>query len=174
MMKQFVTVAAFLLLGQAALAATADQKGAVQSDKLGASQQVGARVDEVDPDGAAASAGIKPGDIILAINGKPIATLADINPIVAASGKRPLVVEIDRGGKHMRVKVVPHVTSEMTAQGTVQHKVLGISHTDMVVDPHPPKPQNLMNTMFSDEPEPAQKGPQNLMSIMFPPKAEAQ
>jgi S1-C subfamily serine protease len=147
MNRPFMTAAALLVLGHAALAASPDQKPLQPSDKPPAHQQFGsgARVDEVDQDGAAASAGIKPGDVILAINGKPINSHLDINPIVAASGKRPLAIDIDREGARLRVKVTPRISNESTAQGNVQHKVLGISHTDMVPDPDAKRPQNLMN-----------------------------
>lgn len=70
----FETVAAFLVLGHAAVAANL---------QLGS----GARVDDVDVDGAAASAGIQPGDLILAIDGKPINGYSDIDPVVEASSK---------------------------------------------------------------------------------------
>jgi membrane-associated protease RseP (regulator of RpoE activity) len=135
----------------------------------------GAKVDEVDPDSAAATAGIRPGDVIVAINGRPINAFADIEPIVATSGKRPLLVDLDRGGSHMRVKVTPRVVTESTAQGMVDHKTLGISHTDYVVDPHPKRPQNLVNLLFPpDEPkpppgsapaEPERPEPRNLMEL---------
>jgi membrane-associated protease RseP (regulator of RpoE activity) len=160
MKRQLMTAAALLVLGSAAFAANPDQKPLQPSDKPPAQQHFGsgARIDQVDADGAAASAGIKAGDVILAINGKPINSHPEINSIVAASGKRPLVIDIDRGGTHVRVKVTPRVVNEATAQGNVQHKVLGISHTDMVPDTDVKRPQNLMNMTFPPEKE---KGAEN-------------
>jgi len=126
---RFVTVAALLMLGHAALAASPQQNPAQPSDKPSVRQQFGSgvRVAEVDADSAAASAGIKSGDVILAINGKPINSRLDIDPLVEASGKRPLAIEIDRAGAHLRLKVTPRLSSEPAAQGSVQRKLLGIS-----------------------------------------------
>lgn len=172
MYKRVLTIAAVVLLGCAPLAARPAHKA---HEQFGS----GARVDGVDLDGAAAAAGIKPGDLIVAIDGKPINGYPDINPIVDASGPRPLRVDIDRNGQHMRVKVTPRASSEQTAQGGAQHKVLGISHTEMVADPNPPRPQNLVNMMFSDNKETAPKEgepppPRNLMEMLFPPAPEPQ
>jgi PDZ domain/Bacterial SH3 domain len=140
--------------------------------KLPVHQQfgTGARVDEVDADGAAASAGIKPGDVILAIGGKPINSHLDINPILAASGKRPLAIDIDRGGTRLRLKVMPRASNAPTAQGNVRRKVLGISHADAVPGLSPRRPQN--PTSVPENPEPPPSKPQNFMSIMFPPTPE--
>ena len=56
------------------------------------------RVDELVPDGAAASAGFKPGDLIVSIDGQPIETFADMQRIVSASADRELTFEVNRGG----------------------------------------------------------------------------
>jgi PDZ domain/Bacterial SH3 domain len=129
--------------------------------KLPVHQQfgTGVRVDEMDADGAAASAGIKPGDVILAIGGKPINSHPDISPIVAASVKRPLAIDIDRSGTRLRLKVMPRVSDASTAQGNVQRKVLGISHAVAVPDPNPQRPQSLMSIIFPPTPEPSENTP---------------
>lgn len=169
---------ALLLLGGSALVADAEAK----SSKMPVTKQFGsgARVDEVAPDSAAANAGMKPGDLILAIDGKPINSPQDINPLLAASGKHPLVFDLDRGGTRMLLKVTPQVVTE----SGVQHKVLGISHTDLVSDPKE-RPHDLYHIMFSPEPakpkpgvdqkpgtqsEPEREGPNDLYHIIFPDK----
>jgi S1-C subfamily serine protease len=134
MNKWLATAVPLMLLAAAAVSLPAASKPA-------ATQNVGsgAKIDQVDSDGAAAAAGIRPGDLIVAINGRLINSF--IEPIVATSGKRPLLVDLDRGGSRMRVKVTPRVVTESTAQGMIDHKTLGISHTDYVVDAHPKRPQ---------------------------------
>jgi membrane-associated protease RseP (regulator of RpoE activity) len=155
MKKRFVTLAALLVLCQGALAAGSHLQ-------LGA----GARVDDVDANSPAASAGIKPGDVIRAIDGKPVNAYSDIDPTVAAAGNRPLVVDIDRGGKHLRVKVKAQDSADPS------HKILGISHVEAVAAPKPK--WNLVNAMFADHPkdekgsEPEKEGPHDLYHIMFP------
>ena len=39
-------------------------------------------------DGAAAKAGVEQGDVVLAVNGKPVATVGDVKTILAAKPKR--------------------------------------------------------------------------------------
>jgi regulator of sigma E protease len=65
------------------------------------------RVDELVPGGAAASAGFKPGDVILSIDGAAIDTFADMQRIVSANADRELTFEIDRGGQLMTLKATP-------------------------------------------------------------------
>jgi membrane-associated protease RseP (regulator of RpoE activity) len=132
MKKRFVIVAALLVLGQPALAA---------NPQFGA----GAQVDEVDANGAAASAGIQAGDFILAIDGKPINNYSDIEPIVSASRKPALTVDIGRGTAHLRVKVTPHVSTEATGP----RKLLGISQLGAAEAPK--QRWNLVNAMFGPE-----------------------
>ena len=43
------------------------------------------RVDELVPDGAAANAGFKAGDVIVSIDGQPVEAFADMQRIVSAS-----------------------------------------------------------------------------------------
>ncbi|MGO9008398.1 MAG: PDZ domain-containing protein [Beijerinckiaceae bacterium] len=127
-----LTGAVLLVLGHAAVAANPEQKPARHTDQAPVLQQPGSgtKVDEVAPDSAAAKAGIRPGDVIIGINGKPINTYLDIAPILAASGGRPLTIDIDRGGTRVRVKATPHRSNEPTPQDGAQHWLLGITHTE--------------------------------------------
>jgi membrane-associated protease RseP (regulator of RpoE activity) len=153
MKKHLAAIAVLMMLGQTAFAV-----------QLGS----GAQVDEVDADGPAAGAGIKPGDIIRAIGGVPINGFSDIDPAVSAPGNRPLIVEIDRGGKHLRVKATPRLDP------TGSHKTLGISHVEPGVAAKPS--WTLVNSMFGDhsqsdpKSEPERQGPNDLYHIMFPDK----
>jgi regulator of sigma E protease len=83
-------------------------------------QVIPARVDAVQPDSAAAAAGLKPGDLIVAIDGRPIESFSDMQRIVSASAGRTLTLTIDRGGAHLDVKATP------TRRGFC-NAVLGIS-----------------------------------------------
>ena len=88
MKKHFAPVAALLMmLGPSAYAAS-------HQPQLGS----GAQVDEVDPNGAAAQAGIRPGDVIRAIGKMPINGYPDIDPALTAGGKAPLTIDVDRDG----------------------------------------------------------------------------
>jgi regulator of sigma E protease len=70
-------------------------------------QVIPAQVDAVQPDSAAAAAGIKPGDTIVAIDGQPIDNFADMQRIVAGSGGRTLAITINRGGVREDIKATP-------------------------------------------------------------------
>ena len=55
-------------------------------------QTTTARVDAVQPDSAAAAAGLKPGDVVLAIDGRAIESFSDMQRIVSANAGRTLHV----------------------------------------------------------------------------------
>jgi predicted metalloprotease with PDZ domain len=165
MKRQLASLAALLLISQTAVAAT--------PQKLG----TGTKIDEVDANGPAAAAGVRAGDVIRAIGGMPINTYSDIDSALAAGGNRPLPIDIDRDGKHLRLKVKAQDSTES------QHKVLGITHLEPVPAPEPR--WNLVNAMFGDHPqtarageagkpgqpaEPEKEGPHDLYHIMFPDK----
>jgi regulator of sigma E protease len=65
------------------------------------------RVDELVPDGAAAAAGFKPGDVIVSIDGQGIETFADMQRIVSASADHELTFEVNRGGVPVTLKATP-------------------------------------------------------------------
>jgi serine protease Do len=52
----------------------------------------------VDPEGAAASAGIRQGDVIEEVNRKPVRTAEDLRAALKGSGSRPALVLLNRRG----------------------------------------------------------------------------
>jgi regulator of sigma E protease len=65
------------------------------------------RVDELVPDGAAARAGFKVGDVIVSIDGQKIESFADMQRIVSAGADQDLSFEIRRGGVTINIKATP-------------------------------------------------------------------
>ncbi|HJZ43494.1 MAG TPA: RIP metalloprotease RseP [Hyphomicrobiaceae bacterium] len=65
------------------------------------------RVDELVPDGAAAAAGFKSGDLIVSIDGQPIETFSEMQRIVSASADRELTFEVSRAGRILTLKAIP-------------------------------------------------------------------
>lgn len=61
----------------------------------------------VDPMGAAAEAGIQPGDVIEEINKQPINSAGDVQPALAKSGSQPALVRINRQGQNLFLTVTP-------------------------------------------------------------------
>jgi regulator of sigma E protease len=68
-----------------------------------------ARVDQVQPGSAAEMAGIKSGDVVVEIDGKPIEGFSQLQRIVQTSGGRPLTITVDRGGVRLDLKATPTV-----------------------------------------------------------------
>jgi serine protease Do len=58
----------------------------------------GVVISGVDPSGAAASAGLREGDVIQQINGRPVQSTEEVRSALSAAGDKPAVLLIARGG----------------------------------------------------------------------------
>ena len=93
-------------------------------------QTTSARVDAVQPGSAAATAGFKPGDVVLSIDNEKIESFADMQRIVSVSAGDTLSIEVDRGGEHLTLKAVPELKELKDNFGNTQRiGVLGISRS---------------------------------------------
>lgn len=91
-------------------------------------QSTTARVDSVQPGSAAAAAGFVAGDVITAINGRPIATFTDMQRVVSTSAGQPLDIAVDRGGMRLVLRATPALREVKDNFGNVHRiGVLGIS-----------------------------------------------
>jgi regulator of sigma E protease len=87
-----------------------------------------ARVDTVQPESAAAAAGLQPGDVVVAIDGRPINSFNEMQRIVSTSAGRQLMIEIDRDGERKTLQAVPMLRESKDSFGNVQRNgVLGIT-----------------------------------------------
>jgi regulator of sigma E protease len=90
-------------------------------------QTMSARVDAVQAGSPAATAGFEPGDLVLAINGQPIDSFADMQRIVADSAGQTLQISVDRKGTQRALKATPVLQEEKDIFGNVQRiGLLGI------------------------------------------------
>jgi regulator of sigma E protease len=64
-------------------------------------------VDKVLPDGPGALAGLQKGDLIVAVNGKPVADGVDFIQAVSALAGRTVQVDVQRGGRSFPLAVTP-------------------------------------------------------------------
>jgi regulator of sigma E protease len=93
-------------------------------------QTMSARVDAVQPDSAAAAAGFQPGDIVTAIDGKPIDNFTDMQRIVSESAGDTLKISVDRKGTQLLLQAAPVLKEVKDAFGNVHRiGILGISRS---------------------------------------------
>ena len=93
-------------------------------------QTTTARVDAVLPDSAAAAAGLKPGDVVLAIDGRTIESFSDMQRVVSANAGRTLKLQIDRGGAPTTLTATPALKQGKDGFGnSTCQAVLGVSRS---------------------------------------------
>lgn len=87
------------------------------------------RVDEVLPGSAAAEAGIRKGDLIVAIEGRQIDSFSQIQQQVITRGGEELKVVIEREGQRIDLAVVPKIQEEPDGfGGKMRIGLLGVRH----------------------------------------------
>ena len=74
-------------------------------------------VDTVQPGSAAQQSGILPGDVVLAVDGQPVAAFESLRDAVGASEGRALVLQIWRDGTELDVTLTPRRMDLPTADG---------------------------------------------------------
>lgn len=93
-------------------------------------QTTAARIDAVQPESAAAAAGLKPGDVVLAIDGRRVESFSDMQRIVSSNAGRTLTFQIDRGGAPMTLTATPALKQGKDGFGnSFCHAVLGVSRS---------------------------------------------
>jgi regulator of sigma E protease len=93
-------------------------------------QTTSARVDAVQPNSAAAAAGFKPGDLVVAIGASRIESFADMQRIVSVSAGEPLKIDVERGGVPVMLTATPESRELKDNFGNVHRLgVLGISRS---------------------------------------------
>ena len=78
------------------------------------------RIDAVTAATPAATAGFKPGDMIVSVDGKAVEGFSDVQRIVALSPRRPLSFVVDRGGEQVTLTAAPEQREERDRFGNVQ------------------------------------------------------
>jgi Do/DeqQ family serine protease len=75
--------------------------------RLGVKGGHGLVVDQVNPDGRAADAGIQPGDVIESVNRRAVSSVDDVRTALSADPDRPALLLVNRSGKEIYVTVRP-------------------------------------------------------------------
>lgn len=81
-----------------------------------------AKVGNVLPDMPAAAAGLRPGDIVTAVDGQPVGSWDELSQTIRQSGARPLILTIERSGERLQVSVTPKEREERSLFGEVTGK----------------------------------------------------
>lgn len=74
-------------------------------------------IPRVEPGQPAARAGMKAGDRVVAVNGKPVQGWNDFVRVVRASPGLPLPIEVERGGQRVRMTITPVTEREDGPEG---------------------------------------------------------
>ncbi|PKO84064.1 MAG: RIP metalloprotease RseP [Betaproteobacteria bacterium HGW-Betaproteobacteria-11] len=84
-------------------------------------------IGQVMPGSAAAEAGLRSGDRVLAVDGRPIREWAELSALIRTAGERSLLFDIERTGQRMQLSARPRIGEE----GGVRVARLGVMvHTD--------------------------------------------
>ena len=75
----------------------------------------------VQPGGAADEAGLKRGDRVLAVNGRPALSWSDeVDAAIKAAGTQPVRIAVRRDGKELTFTVTPHLRKDRDETGLLQ------------------------------------------------------
>jgi Do/DeqQ family serine protease len=77
------------------------------ANQLGTKAKGGVVIDEVTPDGPAAGAGLREGDVIKQVNHKPVSSAADVQQAVRESGSRPALMLVERDKNNLFIALSP-------------------------------------------------------------------
>ena len=90
-------------------------------------QVLAPRIDTVQPGSAAAAADFRPGDLVISIDGRSIASFADMQRLVSTSAGDTLQFVIERNGRRLDVQATPTVREvEVPGFGKQRMGLLGI------------------------------------------------
>ncbi len=84
------------------------------------------RIESVQAGSAAERAGFQPGDLVQSIDGRAIASFADMQRIISASAGDVLSVEVERGGAPVTLSAIPDVRETETPFGKQRIGLLGL------------------------------------------------
>lgn len=95
-----------------------------------------ARVNGIAPRGAAADAGLRPGDVVLAVDGEPVRRFAELRELVDAAQGAPLSLQLWRAGQTLDVTLSPREQDVPRAEGGFEKRwLIGVTGGDSYFTP---------------------------------------
>jgi regulator of sigma E protease len=95
------------------------------------------RVGQVVQGGAAEVAGLKAGDLITSIDGRPVAAFSDLQEAMTLRGEEPLLLHIDRAGAPMDFQITPKIVEvDDGLGGKVKVSQIGIQSDNKFTTQH--------------------------------------
>ncbi|GGX89216.1 RIP metalloprotease RseP [Massilia dura] len=88
---------------------------------------------KVDPAGAGARAGLRTGDQVVAMDGKPVVDIGAFSAAIRQAADRPVQLDVRRAGALVRVPVVPEAASGKDGVTVGKIKVELLGRPDMIV-----------------------------------------
>ena len=92
----------------------------------GTTQITSARVGVAEPGLPAAEAGLRPGDIVRAIDGQPVRGFEDITPLVRDRAGVPTVLLVERDGQPLQLSLTPARMVDTDVFGSSERGVIGV------------------------------------------------
>lgn len=90
-------------------------------------QVLAPRIDTVQPASAAEAAGLRPGDLVVSIDGRSISSFADMQRLVSTSAGDNLEFVVERNGRRLNVQATPTVREvEVPGFGKQRMGLLGV------------------------------------------------
>lgn len=101
-----------------------------------------ARVDMVTGSGAAAEAGIEPGDVIVAVDGEPVMGFPGLQRAIEDSAGAPLALTVERDGGRFETIATPRMTEFVDPETgeTVERPLLGVTKQPVELLPPTERP----------------------------------
>ena len=83
--------------------------------------QLPSRIGEITPGGPAAAAGLRPGDLVTAVDGEPIGSWLELSETLSGATNRALSLDILRDTQTLRFQMVPvsHVEADGSQRGVI-------------------------------------------------------
>ncbi|MER2607174.1 MAG: RIP metalloprotease RseP [Siculibacillus sp.] len=84
------------------------------------------KVGALTPGGVAETAGVRPGDMVVAVDGQPIESFMDLMRVVSERPGEPIALVLARDGRNIEMSVTPRLVEEKSRFGVQRRGLLGI------------------------------------------------